>query len=59
MEYLRDRGEYADLPLDEIRDTFASYYSKLTSAERGDFDREVEEENRPSPRGASLPDTGE
>jgi transglutaminase-like putative cysteine protease len=50
MEYIRDRGEFADLPLDAIRATFANRYLNLESAERGDFDREVEAENRPARR---------
>ena len=50
MEYIRDRGEFADLPLDAIRATFADRYPKLELAERGDFDREVEAENRPARR---------
>src|SRR3954468_3894049 len=29
MEYLRDRGSYADVPAEEIRETFRKYYPRL------------------------------
>lgn len=29
MEYLRDRGSYADIPADEIREVFREFYPKL------------------------------
>ena len=42
MEYLNFRGDYADLPFDEMNRDFAKYYPKFgTADERGDFDREV------------------
>lgn len=50
MEYLHQRGEFADLPLDEIRATFLEHYGHLTSAERGDFDEEVEAQGRTARR---------
>lgn len=44
MEYLRYRGEFADVPIDEIKETFIKEYLKDTEWEKGDFDREVEKE---------------
>jgi hypothetical protein len=54
MEYLRDRGEYADVPLASIQETFAGVYAHLEmggakqdAAEGGadaDFEAELEEE---------------
>ena len=44
MEYLRYRGEFADVPIDEIKETFIKEYLKDTKWEKGDFDREVEQE---------------
>jgi len=42
MEYLNFRGDYADLPFEEMTRDFAKYYPKLGAADdRGDFDREV------------------
>ncbi|MBS0336243.1 MAG: hypothetical protein JSS40_05420 [Proteobacteria bacterium] len=29
MEYLRDRGTFADVPVDEIREAFREYYPRL------------------------------
>jgi transglutaminase-like putative cysteine protease len=57
MEYLRYRGEYADIPIDEIIATFSEFYPymKLLSSGSGsastlgadaDFDRDVELETR-------------
>lgn len=45
MEYVRDRGVYADLPFDEIRDTFAELYPYIsTGGVGGDFHAEAEAE---------------
>lgn len=44
MEYLCNRGEYADVPLDDMMQTFTEKYSALESWGQGDFDREVEQE---------------
>jgi transglutaminase-like putative cysteine protease len=49
MEYLRDRGEFPDVPIDDMHATWAEHYpSHLTDAVagaiEGDFEREVEEE---------------
>jgi transglutaminase-like putative cysteine protease len=42
MEYLNFRGEYADLPYDEMQSDFARLYPGfLGQEEKGDFDREV------------------
>jgi len=47
MEYLRFRGEYDDVPLDEMMATFVKHYSSdMVETPSGDFDREVEEETR-------------
>jgi transglutaminase-like putative cysteine protease len=45
MEYLSQRGEFADVPMDAIAATFREYYQGLGVAESGDFDREVDAEN--------------
>ncbi|MBW2598949.1 MAG: transglutaminase family protein [Deltaproteobacteria bacterium] len=47
MEYLRYRGEFTDVPLDEMAETFRREYApdKLFSKE-ADFDRDVEQETR-------------
>jgi hypothetical protein len=46
MEYLRFRGEYDDVPLDEIRATFDVCYPKLwRMGASEDFDRDVAAEN--------------
>ncbi len=48
MEYLRFRGEYADVPVDEIVASFQEVYPDLVRARmQGDFHREAEEENPP------------
>ena len=47
MEYLRFRGEYDDLPRDEMIAVFAEHYSRSgLSAPEGDFEKDVEEETR-------------
>ena len=47
MEYLRFRGEYDDVPLEEMMATFVKHYSgDMVETPSGDFDREVEEETR-------------
>lgn len=47
MEYLRYRGEYADVPIDEIRRDFAQHYPELGQLRAGNFDREVAVETEP------------
>lgn len=45
MEYLRYRGEFADLPLAEMRADFSSFYAHMMDQLRGgDFDAEVRRE---------------
>jgi transglutaminase-like putative cysteine protease len=47
MEYLRYRGESADVPIDQIIETFMREYTPDNSSlKEGDFDREVDMENR-------------
>jgi transglutaminase-like putative cysteine protease len=48
MEYVRDRGEYDDIPFDAMMATFHEHYGPSTQSEgfAGDFDREVEEESQ-------------
>jgi transglutaminase-like putative cysteine protease len=46
MEYVQFRGEYADVPIDEITATFLEKYAEMLGIE-GDFQREAEEENPP------------
>ncbi|HPI94242.1 MAG TPA: transglutaminase family protein [Deltaproteobacteria bacterium] len=44
MEYLGYRGEFADVPLDAIMETFIREYKPDDGWQQGDFDREVEQE---------------
>jgi hypothetical protein len=44
MEYLAYRGEFADVPLDQIAETFRREYLKDPFWNQADFDREVEQE---------------
>ena len=44
MEYLSQRGEFADVPIDAIEATFREYYQGLGTAAGGDFDGEVDVE---------------
>lgn len=44
MEYLRYRGEFADVPLERIARDFAMVYPHIAQLKQGDFDREVERE---------------
>ncbi len=41
MEYIRYRGEMADVPLDEIRIAFERYYSAFLSSTETDFEQDV------------------
>lgn len=41
MEYLRYRGEYADVPLAEIKADFARLYPQMAGLKDGDFDQEI------------------
>jgi transglutaminase-like putative cysteine protease len=44
MDYLKYRGEFADVPIDEIRDTFLDVYPTIRSLENGDFEKDVDGE---------------
>lgn len=44
MEYIRDRGEFADLPLSELSDGLHEKYPKLMSAAKEDFEPDVQRE---------------
>ena len=46
MEYLRFRGEYPDVPIDQIRETFQREYSSDLSLDQADFDHDVDQETR-------------
>jgi len=47
MDYLNYRGEFADVPIDEIRDTFLEKYPGIRSLKNGDFDIDVDDEPHP------------
>jgi transglutaminase-like putative cysteine protease len=44
MEYLAYRGEFADIPLEQMTETFRREYLMAPSWGKADFDREVDEE---------------
>lgn len=44
MEYVNGRGYYADLPLDEIRQTFKKHYGGLLVKEEASFEQDVNRE---------------
>ncbi len=44
MEYVRYRGEMADVPLKEIRNVFERYYSAFLSPTETDFEQDVQSE---------------
>jgi transglutaminase-like putative cysteine protease len=44
MEYLNFRGEFADVPVEAIRATFAEKYPYLVEAEPADFEQDVKRE---------------
>jgi transglutaminase-like putative cysteine protease len=46
MEYVSDRGTYADLPLADIRESFETTYPKMYQHRGNDFAAEAEAENR-------------
>ena len=45
MEYLVRRGEFADVPIDAIAETFVEHYRGLGVAESGEFERDADAEN--------------
>ena len=45
MEYVRDRGEFADVPLEDLQRTFREQYPSMNLGfENADFDRDVADE---------------
>ena len=44
MEYVRDRGEFSDVPIDEITKDFQRHYVKPKHLESHDFDEDVNRE---------------
>lgn len=47
MEYVRDRGSYVDVPLDEVRAVFMEHYGSMmanTAPAEGDFEREADDD---------------
>ena len=49
MEYVRDRGSYVDVPLDEMRAVFLEHYGGMMAGNEpigGDFEREAENDRR-------------
>jgi transglutaminase-like putative cysteine protease len=46
MEYVRQRGEFADVPYEAILETFRVHYPGLGTWKEADFDREVDRETR-------------
>jgi transglutaminase-like putative cysteine protease len=44
MEYLQYRGEFADVPIDSMRETFEIEYSLNASLNEADFNNDVEQE---------------
>lgn len=47
MEYLRLRGEYSDLPLDALLETFEKHYPGIASLRAQNWDDDVKAETRP------------
>ena len=41
MEYIKDRGTYVDVPMDEMRQTFKEIYKGTDKKIEGDFQEEV------------------
>ena len=44
MEYLAHRGEFQDVPIDQIRETFRKAYTFEGNAEEWDFEADVARE---------------
>jgi transglutaminase-like putative cysteine protease len=44
MEYLKFRGEYPDVPIDKMEETFRKHYPSELSMKDADFDHDVEQE---------------
>ncbi len=48
MEYLNFRGEFADVPVDDMRETFARHYPQSDKLGTADFEQDVARETRSS-----------
>ncbi len=46
MEYLKLRGEYSDVPIAEIEESFRMEYKQSSSWNRADIEEEVKKETR-------------
>ena len=46
MEYLKLRGEYSDVPIAEIEESFRMEYKLSSSRNHEDFEEEVKQETR-------------
>ena len=46
MEYLKLRGEFTDLPIAEIEESFLTEYKLSSSWNRAEFEEEVNQETR-------------
>lgn len=44
MDYVNDRGEFDDVPIGQIADTFRRRYAYFASLKKGDFDLDVDQE---------------
>jgi len=44
MDYVNDRGEFDDVPIGQIADTFRRQYAYFASLKKGDFDLDVDQE---------------
>jgi transglutaminase-like putative cysteine protease len=49
MDYINDRGEYDDVPVDEIANTFRTEYAANIDWKDADFDKDVDEEVKEEP----------
>jgi len=47
MEYIRYRGEFEDVPMEQIKETFYREYILAASLKDSDFDMEVDQETTP------------
>jgi transglutaminase-like putative cysteine protease len=47
MDYVKYRGEFEDVPIDQIKQTFVDKYPAVRSLRNGDFDLDVEREFKP------------
>ena len=44
MEYIRNHGEFPDVPIDKIIESFQQHYPEKLSSEGSDFDKDVDQE---------------